>query len=129
MNLTNRTRTTKIRKQRGITLIGFIIVLSIALFVAYLGMKIGPIYMGYYSVVSAMNDMSAERGNAQKSPSTLRRDLKARIYVNYATDIKDNQIKIIRSNGVNMRVAYEQREPILGNLDVIVTFDNTVRLR
>ena len=126
--MANKTRTVKTRKQGGLTLIGFIIVLSIALFVAYLGMKIGPIYMEYYSVVSAMNDMAKEKGNAKKAPDVLRRNLKARLYVSYSSNVKDNHIKVTRSNGVNLRVSYAVREPILGNLDVIVSFDKSVRL-
>lgn len=118
----------KTHKQGGLTVIGFVIVLSIALFVAYLGMKIGPIYMEYYSVVSAMNDMAKEKGNARKSPTVLRRNLKARLYVSYSSSIEDRHIKVSRRDGVNLRVVYEVREPLLGNLDVVVSFDKSVRL-
>ena len=124
--MANKTRTVNTRKQGGLTLIGFIIVLSIALFVAYIGMKIGPIYMEYYSVVSAMNDMSKEKGNAKKAPEVLRRNLKARLYVSYSSNVENNHIKVTRSDGVRLRVAYAVREPLLGNLDVIVTFDKSV---
>ncbi len=126
--MANRTQIAKTRKQGGLTLIGFIIVLSIALFVAYLGMKIGPKYMEYYAVVSAMNDMSEEKGNAKKSPVVLRRNLKARLYVSYSSSVKDKHIKGTRSNGGRLRVAYDVREPIIGNLDVILTFDKSVPL-
>jgi hypothetical protein len=64
-----RKRNSKIHKQSGLTVIGFIIVLSIALFVAFLGMKIAPLYMEYYAVVKAMNEMSEEKGNARRGPS------------------------------------------------------------
>jgi Tfp pilus assembly major pilin PilA len=126
--LANKTRTLKTRKQGGLTLIGFIIVLSIALCVAYLGMKIGPKYMEYYAVVSAMNDMAEVKGNAKKSPVVLRRDLRARLYVSYSSSVEDKHIKVTRSNGVRLRVAYQVREPIIGNLDVIMTFDKSVLL-
>ncbi len=126
--MANRTWIAKTRKQGGLTLISFIIVLSLALFVAYLGMKIGPIYMEYYSVVSAMNDMAEEKGNDKKSPITLRRNLKARLYVSYSSSVEDKHIKVTRSDGVKLRVAYQVREPIIGNLDVILTFDKSVQL-
>jgi Tfp pilus assembly major pilin PilA len=126
--LANKTRTLKTRKQGGLTLIGFIIVLGIVLSVAYLGMKIGPIYMEYYSVVSAMNDMSKEKGNAKKSPVVLRRNLRARLYVSYSSSIENKHIKVTRSDGVKLRVAYSVRESIIGNLDVIISFDKSVPL-
>ena len=124
----NKTRTVNTRKQKGLTLISFIIVLSIALSVAYLGMKIGPIYMEYYSVVSALDDMSKEKGYARKSPERLRRILTSRLYISYSSSIDDRHIKISRNDGVRLRVLYEVREPIVGNLDVIVRFDKSVRL-
>ncbi|MGA9573616.1 MAG: DUF4845 domain-containing protein, partial [Lysobacterales bacterium] len=62
----------KIYKQSGMTLIGFIFVLSFVIFISYIGMKIAPIYMEYYSVVSAMNGVANERGSANYSPYDLR---------------------------------------------------------
>ena len=126
--MANKTRTVNTRKQGGLTLIGFIIVLSIALFVAYLGMKIGPKYMEYYSVVSALNDMSKETGNAKKTPIVLRRKLNARLDVSYSSSVENKHITVTRSDGVRLRVAYQVREPIIGNLDVIMTFDKSVPL-
>ena len=119
----------KIRKQKGLTLIGFVIVLSMVVFVAFIGMKIGPIYMEYYSVVSAMNGVASERGSANLSPYDIRVKVLNRLYVSYsAENVKEQHIKLTRSNGVHLRVAYEVRKPVIGNLDVVAKFDRTVRL-
>ena len=119
----------KIRKQKGLTLIGFVIVLSMVIFVAFIGMKIGPIYMEYYSVVSAMNGVASERGSANLSPYDIRVKVLNRLYVSYsAENVKEQHIKLTRSNGVHLRVAYEVRKPVIGNLDVVAKFDRTVRL-
>ena len=119
----------RVRKQGGLTLIGFIIVLSITIFVAFIGMKIVPIYMEYYSVVSAMNGVASERGSANLSPYDIRVKVLNRLYVSYsAENVKEQHIKIFRGDGVNLRIAYEVRKPVIGNLDVIAKFDRTVRL-
>ena len=121
--------TMKIYKQRGITLIGFILVLSFAIFIAFIGMKIGPIYMEYYSVVSAMNGVASERGSANLSPFDIRLKVLNRLYVSYsAENVKEKHIKLTRKNGVHLRIAYEVRKPVIGNLDVVAMFDKTVRL-
>jgi hypothetical protein len=92
-------------------------------------MKIGPIYMEYYSVVSAMNGVAAERGSARYSPFDIRVKVLNRLYVSYSADnVKENNIKIVRGNGVNLRIAYEVQKPVIGNLDVVAKFDRTVRL-
>ena len=119
----------KINKQGGLTLIGFIFVLSFVIFISFIGMKIGPIYMEYYSVVSAMNGVASERGSANLSPYDIRVKVLNRLYVSYSADnVKEKHIKITRSNGVHLRVAYEVRKPVIGNLDVVAKFDRSVRL-
>ena len=118
-----------IRKQKGLTLIGFVIVLSFVLFIAFIGMKIGPIYMEYYSVVSAMNGVASERGSARLSPFDIKVKVLNRLYVSYsAENVKEKHIKITRGNGVNLRIAYEVRKPVIGNLDVVAKFDRSVKL-
>lgn len=118
----------KIRKHKGMSLIGFMIVLAIVIFASYLGMRIVPLYMEYYSVVSALNGVAAERGSARLSPYEIRLRVLNRLYVSYSENVKESHIKITRGNGINLRIAYEVRSPILGNLDVIAKFDKSVRL-
>ena len=119
----------KIKKQSGMTLIGFIIVLGFVIFLSYIGMKIAPIYLEYYSVVSAMNGVAQERGSARLSPYNIRVRVLNRLYVSYsAENVKERDIKLVRNNGVYLRIAYDVRKPVIGNLDVIATFDRSVRL-
>ena len=119
----------RIHKQEGMTLIGFILVLAMVIFVAFIGMKIGPIYLEYSSVVSAMNGVASERGSANLSPFDIRVKIHNRLYVsNTSYSVKDNNIKIVRGNGVHLRIAYEVRKPVIGNLDVVAKFDRSVRL-
>jgi len=119
----------KIYKQGGMTLIGFVFVLSFAIFLSFIGMKIGPIYMEYFSVVSAMNGVASERGSANLPPFDIKVRVLNRLYVSYsAENVKERNIKITRGNGVNLRVVYEVRKPVIGNLDVVAKFDRSVRL-
>ena len=127
--MVNRMQTMKIKKQSGMTLIGFIIVLGFVLFLSFIGMKIAPIYLEYYSVVSAMNGVAKERGSARLSPYDVRVRVLNRLYVSYSADnVKSANIKIVRRNGVFLRIAYEVRKPVIGNLDAMATFDRSVRL-
>jgi hypothetical protein len=127
--MVNRMQTMNMKKQSGMTLIGFVIVLGFVIFLSFIGMKIGPIYMEYYGVVSAMDGVAKERGSANFSPYEIRVKVLNRLYVSYSADnVKERHIKLVRSNGVNLRIAYEVRKPVIGNLDVIAKFDRSVRL-
>ncbi len=124
-----RKQSMKIQKQSGMSLIGFVIVLAMVIFVSYLGMKIVPIYMEYYSVVNAMDGVAAERGSANLSPYDVRVKILNRLYVSYAENVKESHIKLSRTmGGMNLRIAYEVRTPVLGNLDVVAKFDRSVKL-
>ncbi|MCC7256293.1 MAG: DUF4845 domain-containing protein, partial [Dokdonella sp.] len=49
-------------KSKGITLIGFVIVLVVAGFFAYVAMKLIPAYTEYFGVVKSMDQLSKEPG-------------------------------------------------------------------
>jgi len=118
-----------VRKQKGLTFIGFLLVLIMVLVFVFLGMRIAPIYLEYYSVVSAMNGVAAERGSAQYSPYDIKAKVLNRLYVSYTDgNVHEENIRIVRRQGVQLRITYEVRKPIIGNLDVIASFDELVTL-
>lgn len=117
-----------IKRQRGMTLIGFLLLLSAVLFVAYIGMKLVPIYINYYSVVTAMQDIAEEPNSANMSESQIRNSLSRRLSVNYVRNIRPENVEIVRSNGVSLVVEYEVREPLIGNVDAVVSFRRVQQL-
>ena len=118
------------RKQNGLTLIGFIIVLSLGIFVAYTGMKIIPIYLEYNALLNALKTVQNDPGAAEMDPSRIRNKIINSLWVSYASNnIKRENIRISRSDGVKIRVVYEVRKSWVGNLDLIAHFDKSVTLR
>lgn len=120
-----------IRKQNGLTLIGFFIVLTMVLFFAYAGMRVIPMYLEYYSLVHAMDTMKSEPKAKTMSPGQIKQNLRTKLWVSYSdNNIQDKHIRISKkTNGINVRVKYEVRKPFLGNIDIIGHFDRSVILR
>ena len=120
----------KMRKEKGLTLIGFGLVLVLVVFFAYVGMRLVPLYLEYHAVVNAMEVLQDDPMAGKLSPGAIRERIMRSLYVSYASDnIQRNDITIKRQDGVQVRVAYEVRRPMIGNVDVIVSFDRTVTLR
>ncbi len=118
-----------IRKQKGLSIIGFLFMLVLLLFTVFIGLRIGPIYLEYFAVVSAMDGVAEERGSARLLPQEIRRKVLDRLYISYTYDnVLEKNIKVIRRNGIQLRVTYEVRKPLFGNLDVVASFDRMVRL-
>ena len=119
----------KIHKQQGMSIVGFILMLGLVIFVVYLGMRITPIYIEYYSVVNAMNGVASEKGSAKYSPIDIKVKVLNRLYVSFSNaNVREEHIKIVRREGRQLRIAYEVRKPLIGNLDVVASFDRMVRL-
>lgn len=112
-----------IQQARGMTLIGFIFVLILVLFFAYLGIKLVPIYLNHYSVVSEMKAVAAEPGSANLPPQTVRRNLMTRLDVSYVSHVRPENIRVERGQGTNLVVAYQVEEHLIGNIDAVVRFE------
>lgn len=116
-------------EQRGITLIGFLIVLVVVGFFAFMAMKLVPIYQEYMSVVRAMDGLKNEPGIGTKSPPQIRDLLSRRFDISYVDSVKPDNIKLSRSGeGYLLQIKYEVRKPFLYNIDLVVSFDRTVEL-
>lgn len=116
-------------RQRGITLIGFVIVLAVAGFFAFMAMKLVPIYQEYMSVVSAMKALQDEPGIVNMSPLKIRDLLSRRFDISYVDSVKPENIKITRADGYLLQIKYEVRKPFMYNIDIVASFDRTVELK
>ena len=112
----------QIKQTRGMTLIGFILVLVLVLFAAYLGIKLVPIYLNHYSVVSEMRAIASEPGSANLPPQTVRRNLMTRMEVSYVKHVGPEDIRVERGDGTRLVVSYEVQEHLIGNIDAVIRF-------
>ncbi|MEP7044382.1 MAG: DUF4845 domain-containing protein [Dokdonella sp.] len=119
------------RKVRGITLIGFAMVLCVLGFFAYLAMRLIPMYVEYFGVLKSMEHVRSEPGAAQKSVDQIRRDLILEFDTQYVdlNSVPPAAIQVVReAGGATLRVAYEKRVSFLYNLDIVGKFDKSVSL-
>ena len=119
------------RYSRGITLLGFLIMLCVAGFFAYVVMKLVPVYIEYFGVVKAMEQIKDEPGASQKSVEEIRRDLNVKFDLQYVDekDIPPQAIQLKReATGPTLRIAYEKRVPFMYNIDLVASFDKSVNL-
>jgi hypothetical protein len=121
----------KTRNDSGLTLIGFLIVLAVVLFFAYAGMRVVPMYLEYHALGNAMDSLAEDPMASKLPPSKIKSKIQMSLWASYASNnIKKEHMRISKkSDGVNVRVKYEIREPFLGNIDIVGKFDRTVVLR
>jgi hypothetical protein len=120
---------TALTRQQGMSLIGFIFVLILALFIVFVGIKLVPIYLNHFSVVNEMKAVAEQPGSANLPPNTLRRNLVSRFEVSYVDHVRPEHITIERTSPPRLVVEYEVEEHLIGNIDVIVRFSRVETLR
>jgi hypothetical protein len=114
------------RKQDGVTLIGFLMILMVVGFFAFLVMRLFPVYSEYYGVRQAMKAVAQEPGIATKTPEQVKEALDRRFNISYVTTPKRNNVRVTRQGGSYvLNVKYERRGELLYNLEYIATFDHT----
>jgi hypothetical protein len=118
-------------RQKGITLIGFAIMLMVAGFFAYAAMKLIPCYTEYFGVVKSMKSLQTLPGIEQMSIEDIRRKLNVNFDLQYVDDssIPEQNIQLVTKEGQRkLRIFYDKDVPFLYNVDLLVHFDNTVDL-
>jgi hypothetical protein len=120
-----------IRKNSGLTLIGFLMVITVGLFFAYAAMRVIPMYLEYHALSNALEVLQKDPQAAKMSPSQIKTKIKMSLWASYAdNNIKKEHMRISKkSEGINVRVKYEVRKPFLGNIDIIAKFERSVILR
>lgn len=116
-------------RQTGITMVGFIFVLLIAGFFAFMVMKLWPSYYHNFGVQKAMTELSSEDLSG-KSREQIRADFMFKLSFQYADqEIHPDNIHFEQSNGATVfRVAYDNKVHFLYNIDFLIHFEKSVPL-
>ena len=112
--------------QRGVSKLGLLIMgIFIALFLT-VGLKVGPLYMDNSVLTGLADDMVADGTANRLRVDEIRQRFADALRLNSIYDFDLSDIEIIRSGGQTaIRISYERRLPLVGNLDIVAVFDHT----
>lgn len=119
------------KRASGITLIGFLVMLVVVGFFAYMAMRLIPMYVEYMGVVKAMEQVRAEPNARNMSPPEIRRSLIFKFDSQYVESgaIPPESIIVTRQGAAStLRIRYERRVPFIHNIELLATFDKSVSL-
>ena len=111
------------QKQRGMTMLGFLITLCVVIFFAFCAMKIVPMYIEYYSVKKALASIANDAQAANSSKERIRENFARHMQIDYVSTVKPEMLKIESTEaGYKLVMDYEVRKPMFHNLDVVGKF-------
>ena len=117
------------RRQRGVTFLGWVIILSLVIGGALLAMNIGPIYLTHFSVKAAMVHATKQPGVADMSPRQITSIVMKQLDINSIYGFDSKSLSVTRKKGfLELAAIYEVRKPLVGNLSALVSFDERVEI-
>lgn len=95
-----------------------------------LGLKIGPAYLDDFTIQEALEGLDGTEGLSRMGPTEVRNLINRQLSVNNLSGFDAKQISI-EKNGefVVIKVDYEVRNNLFGNVDTIVHFQHEYELK
>ncbi len=119
------------RKQAGMGAVGWMLMLAVFGSVLTVGLKLVPLYLDHNIMSKILDGLAEEEGVSQKRDGTISKMIQKRFKLNNIRDFKvrDN-VEVKRSrDGVDIIMDYEVRLKFAGNVDLIASFDKSVKLK
>lgn len=114
-------------RQKGLSMLSWMIVVGVAVFFFVLGMKLVPSYLEFYSVQSVLQSVQQDPKMRDSSGREIRDSIIKRLKINGVYDFDRDSISVKKDkNRINVRVVYEIRKNMAGNIDAVMHFEDQV---
>ena len=119
------------RSQKGMSLLGWMVVLALVAFFASTGFKMFPHYMDYWSLEKAIMSVETDRALDIRTVQDFYSHVSKSMQVNSIRDLDLKEVLDIKveNNDFLVHLKYEKRESLIENLDLVATFDKEFRVR
>jgi hypothetical protein len=118
-----------LQKQKGLTFISWLVIIVVAAFLLYVGMKILPVYIDHYAIKSVLQSVKQDPLTARKSKRDILKMITKRLDINSIRHVNRDHINIKRSGkNTTINITYEERRPIIYNLSVVMAFKEEIEL-
>ena len=113
-------------RQRGLTILGFLLVAAVVVIFAMVGFRVIPSYIEYYSVRKALDDTMRSGTADPNNPAAFRSELTRRLQTSYVEEVKATDVILQRSGSqVTAELAWERRLHMFGNMYILLEFEAT----
>lgn len=115
-----------VRKQCGMTMLSWLIVLAVVVFFILVGIKMVPTYLENYSIKQVLENMQNDRKVRTMSPAEMKKSFFKRLKINSVYEFDRNSIKLKKEKfGTRFIVDYEIRKPVAGNVSILMVFSES----
>jgi len=118
-------------RQRGITFVGWLVLLIPLALVVYAGIRLLPVYLNYMDVSHTLDEVASMYHSSGEAPSIggIRDHIARHFEIDEVTYPTVNDITITRAGaGWQVEAAYDAYAPLFGTMSIQVQFDKSVTI-
>lgn len=116
-------------KQHGMSFISVLLLLVFVGAFSLLSLKLLPIYLESFKIQTALESLKTDAEIVAKGKEEVLKALERRFEVDDVEHVDSSNVEIqTRPGGMLVRVVYEVRGELVGNLDFVAKFDKSVEL-
>jgi Tfp pilus assembly major pilin PilA len=116
-------------RQKGMTMLSWLVVLGILVFFVVIGIKMVPTYLENYSIKQVLTNMENDRKVRTMSAGEMKKAFMKRLKINSVYEFDRNSIKIKKEKfGTKFSVDYEIRKPVAGNVSIVMEFSESAMI-
>lgn len=116
-------------RQKGMTMLSWLVVLGILVFFVLIGIKMVPTYLENYSIKQVLANMENDRKVRTMSAGEMKKAFMKRLKINSVYEFDRNSIKIKKEKfGTKFSVDYEIRKPVAGNVSIVMEFSESAMI-
>lgn len=115
--------------QRGMTVIGMLLLLIVIAFMALIAMKVVPMYIQYFSIKSTIESIRKEPQLAQMSTQDIQNAIQKRFDIGYVDNITARDLKIRNENrGRVLDLEYQDERELFYGLSIVLKANESIPL-
>ncbi len=119
-----------VRRERGMTTLGLLILVVFVGLFAFAGIRLTPIYLNYLKVAGVLDGVYKEFDSQNATRSAIRTSISRRFDVESVSVITARDIEVTQQDGGFMVVAqYDHTTPFINNIYFTVRFDKSAMIR
>ena len=119
------------RSQKGMSILGWLMVLALVAFLASAAFKVLPHYFDYMSLEKIITAVETDSASQVSSVGEFYSHVEKGMSVNSIRDLNLKEVLKVKleNNEFRAPLKYEKREPLIQNIDLVVRFDKEFRVR
>jgi ribosomal protein L11 len=116
-------------RQKGVTAIGWVILLTPFVIVGYAGMRLAPVYLNYMKVAKAIDQAGTDFKSGGANPASIRAAIDKHFEIDMVEYPSTKDMTITRDGGAwVIESKYDDEAPLFGNVALRVTFDKVKKI-